>query len=65
LDVRFAPADRTQAEKRNPAAVAAAIKDLNAEWASEAAHIASVYACHFVDDMEIGAAQFSLCRAYH
>jgi hypothetical protein len=39
---------------RNPAAVAAAIKDLTAEWASEAAHIASVYARHFVEDMEIG-----------
>jgi hypothetical protein len=35
-------------------AVAAALKDLNAEWASEAAHIASVYARHFVEDMEIG-----------
>jgi hypothetical protein len=39
---------------RNPRAVAAAIKDLNAEYAIEAAHIASVYARHFVDDMEIG-----------
>ena len=39
---------------RNPAAVAAAIKDLTAEGASEAAHIASVYARHFVEDMEIG-----------
>lgn len=39
---------------RNPAAVAATVKDLTAEWASEAAHIASVYARHFVDDMEIG-----------
>ena len=39
---------------RNPAAVAAAIKDLTAEGASEAAHIAAVYLSHFVDDMEIG-----------
>jgi hypothetical protein len=39
---------------RNPRAVAAAIKDLNAECASEAAHIASMYARHFVEDMEIG-----------
>jgi hypothetical protein len=39
---------------RNPRAVAATLKDLTAEWASEAAHIASVYARHFVDDMEIG-----------
>jgi hypothetical protein len=39
---------------RNPRAVAAVIKDLNAEYASEAAHIASVYARHFVEDMEIG-----------
>jgi hypothetical protein len=39
---------------RNSAAVAAALKDLTAEWASEAAHIASVYARHFVEDMEIG-----------
>jgi hypothetical protein len=44
-----------QAEiSRNPRAVAAVIKDLNAEYASEAAHIASVYARHFVEDMEIG-----------
>src|ERR1700730_13103167 len=40
--------------ERNPAAVAAAIKDLNAEYACEAAHIASVYARHFVENMEIG-----------
>src|ERR1700730_10558771 len=39
---------------RNPRAVAASIKDLIAEAASEAAHIASVYARHFVEDMEIG-----------
>jgi len=39
---------------RAASAVAAAIKDLNAEYASEAAHIASVYARHFVEDMEIG-----------
>ena len=39
---------------RNPRAVAAVIKDLNAEYACEAAHIASVYARHFVEDMEIG-----------
>jgi hypothetical protein len=39
---------------RNARAVAAVIKDLNAEYASEAAHIASVYARHFVEDMEIG-----------
>jgi hypothetical protein len=37
----------------NPA-VAAAIKDLTAEYAVEAAHVASVYARHFVEDMEIG-----------
>ena len=36
------------------AAVRAALKDLNAEYASEAAHIASVYARHFVENMEIG-----------
>ena len=47
-----APAQVTN--PRNPAAVAAAIKDLTAEGASEAAHIASVYARHFVEDMEIG-----------
>ena len=40
--------------ERNPRAVTAAIKDLTAEYASEAAHIASVYARHFVEDMEIG-----------
>ena len=40
--------------ERNPRAVAAVIKDLNAEYASEAAHIASVYARHFVENMEIG-----------
>jgi hypothetical protein len=40
--------------ERNPCAVAAVIKDLNAEYASEAAHIAGVYARHFVEDMEIG-----------
>ena len=39
---------------RNPAAVAAAIKDLTAEYAVEAAHIAAQYANHFVEDMEIG-----------
>jgi hypothetical protein len=47
-----APAQVTNS--RNPAAVAAAIKGLTAEGASEAAYIASVYARHFVDDMEIG-----------
>ena len=40
--------------ERNPSAVAAVIKGLNAEYACEAAHIASVYARHFVEDMEIG-----------
>ena len=40
--------------ERNPRAVAAVIKDLNAEYACEAAHIASVYARHFVENMEIG-----------
>jgi hypothetical protein len=40
--------------ERNPRAIAAVIKDLNAEYASEAAHIASVYARHFVENMEIG-----------
>ena len=39
---------------RNPRAVAAAIKDLTIEYASEAAWIASVYARHFVEDVEIG-----------
>ncbi len=44
-----------QAEiSRNPRAVAAVIKDLNGEYASAASHIASVYARHFVEDMEIG-----------
>jgi hypothetical protein len=43
-----------QVKFRNPRAVAAVIKDLNAEYASEAAHIASVYARHFVENMEIG-----------
>ena len=62
-DSPFQPA--SQAENRAPhvsgatkhapnPAVAAAIKDLTAEHAVEAAHIASVYANHFVDDMEIG-----------
>ena len=44
---------------RNPRAVAAVIKDFNAEYASEAAHIASVYAHHFVEDMEIGDVWFA------
>jgi hypothetical protein len=50
------PRQNTQQENllRNPRAVAAVIKDLNAEYACEAAHIASVYARHFVEDMEIG-----------
>jgi len=39
---------------RNPRAVSAAIKDLTIEYASEAAWIASVYARHFVEDVEIG-----------
>ena len=43
------------ATKRAPnPAVAAVIKDLNAEYAAEAARIASIYAVHFVEDMEIG-----------
>ena len=48
------PIQATAQALRNPRAVAATVKDLTAEWASEAAHIASVYARHFVDDMEIG-----------
>jgi hypothetical protein len=47
-------ANSAQGKFRNPRAVAAVIKDLNGEYASEAAHIASVYARHFVEDMEIG-----------
>jgi hypothetical protein len=43
--------DRIQ---RNPAAVAVAIKDLTIEYAVDAAHIASVSARHFVEDIEIG-----------
>jgi hypothetical protein len=55
----FQPNSPTQAPSqaqilRNPHAVAAALKHLTAEGASEAAHIASVYARHFVEDMEIG-----------
>jgi hypothetical protein len=43
------------ATKRAPnTAVVAAIKDLTAEYAAEAARIASIYAIHFVEDMEIG-----------
>jgi hypothetical protein len=47
--------DVSGAAKRAPnPAVAAAIKDLTAEYAVEAARIASIYAAHFVEDMGIG-----------
>jgi hypothetical protein len=50
-----AQAEISGATKRAPnPAVAAAIKDLTAEYAVEAARIASIYAAHFVEDMGIG-----------
>jgi hypothetical protein len=50
-----AQAEISGAMKRAPnPAVAAAIKDLTAEYAVEAARIASIYAAHFVEDMGIG-----------
>lgn len=50
-------------QARNPAAVAAAIADLTGECSVEAAHIASVTARHFCEQMELGdlwAAEHSL-----
>ena len=51
------------AQAQNPVAVAAAIADLTIECAVEAAHVASVAARHFVQQMELGdlwAAEHSL-----
>jgi len=51
------------AQAQNPVAVAAAIADLTIECAVEAAHVASVAARYFVEQMELGdlwAAEHSL-----